>query len=136
MPTHTPVTVASVEAKSNTSKVDDTLRTHTPDPVASATADSNTENKHGVISLFKSGDLSDQNTSGSNTGENSMEVVSSRGGFKTTKTRKNKTTKTRKNKTTKTRKNKTTKKTRKIKRRKKTRKRSNDISKTKTRKHR
>ena len=46
------------------------------------------------------------------------------GGFKTTKPKKNKT---RKNKTT---------KTRKIKRRKKTRKRSKDISKTKTRKHR
>jgi hypothetical protein len=145
MPTRAIVTAASAMAKFNTGNVDGTLGTrtlgtrtlgtrtlgtHTPEPVASATADSNTENKHGVINLSNSGEFSDQNTSGSNTGENSMDVVSSRGGFKTTKTRKNKTTKTRKNKTT--------KKTRKIKRRKKTRKRSKDISKTKTktRKHR
>jgi hypothetical protein len=100
----------------------------TPVTVASATADSNTENKDGVRSLFNRGDLSGPNTSGSNTGENSMDVDPSRGGFKTTKTRKNKTTKTRKIKRR--------KKTRKIKRRKKTRKRSKDISKTKTRKHR
>ena len=113
IPTRAIVTAASAMAKFNT---------RTPNPAASATADSNTENKDDRINLFNRGEFSDQNTSGSNTGENSMDVVSSRGGFKTTKTRKNKTTK----------------KTRKIKRRKKTRKRSKDISKTKTktRKHR
>ena len=100
----TPVTVASATAKSNTGKVDDP-RSMGVDPRLSM-------NMRGE---FKYTETDDDPMSG---------------GFKTTKTRKNKTTKTRKNKTT--------KKTRKIKRRKKTRKRSKDISKTKTktRKHR